>query len=118
VVTRIDCSSTESFWMIWRLGRIGNGEEKRFDIPPGEHRLMMKVDWGRSGVVRCSATEGQTLEFNCGSNLRGTRLLYAIYYATLGYRNYLWLRGRARVRPRAVSTANGLLAKRKPSVAT
>jgi hypothetical protein len=104
--------------MIWRLGRIGNGEEKRFDIPPGEHRLMMKVDWGRSGVVRCSATEGQTLEFNCGSNLRGTRLLYAIYYATLGYRNYLWLRGRARVRPRAVSTANGLLAKRKPSVAT
>jgi hypothetical protein len=76
------------------IGRIGNGDEKRFDITPGEHRLMIKVDWGRSGVVRFIAVEGQMLEFECGSNLRGANLLFAIYYATFGFRNYLWLRVR------------------------
>jgi hypothetical protein len=55
---------------------------------------MIKVDWGRSGVVRFIAVEGQMLEFECGSNLRGANLLFAIYYATFGFRNYLWLRVR------------------------
>jgi hypothetical protein len=74
------------------IGRIGNGEEKHFDISSGQHQLMIKVDWGRSNAVSLVAVDGQSALFNCGSNLRGMRLLLAIYYATFGFRNYLWLR--------------------------
>jgi hypothetical protein len=73
------------------IGRIGNGAEKSFDIAPGAHQLMIKVDWGRSNIECFTIAQDQSAKFRCGSNLRGWRLLLALYYATIGFRNYLWL---------------------------
>lgn len=74
------------------IGRIGNGAAKTFEVPSGHHQLTVKVDWAHSNVVTFDIGEGQSARFLCGSNLRGWRILLAIYYASFGFRNYLWLR--------------------------
>ncbi|WP_460533352.1 hypothetical protein [Chitinimonas naiadis] len=77
------------------LGAIGDGEQQVFDIPAGTHELSLKIDWCTSNSLRFSVAEGEQLGFQCGSNLRGLKLFTAIYYATLGYKRYLWLAPRA-----------------------
>jgi hypothetical protein len=56
------------------IGRLGNAGEKSFDIAPGAHQLMIKVDWGRSNVVAFEISQDQILKFRCGSSLRGWRV--------------------------------------------
>jgi hypothetical protein len=41
---------------------------------------------------KCVA-DGESAHFNVGSSLRGWRLILTLYFATFGFRNYLWLRG-------------------------
>jgi hypothetical protein len=74
------------------IGRLGNGAAKNFEIPSGQHQLMIKVDWARSNIVVLDFGDGESARFLCGSNLRGWRLALAIYYMSFGFRNYLWLR--------------------------
>jgi hypothetical protein len=76
------------------IGRLGNAGEKSFDIAPGAHQLMLKIDWGRSNVVAFDISQDQNIAFRCGSSLRGWRVLLAIYYVSFGFRNYLWLNAR------------------------
>jgi hypothetical protein len=73
------------------IGRIGNGGQKSFDITSGRHQLMLKIDWCRSNIVVFDLAEGQSAEFKGGSSLRGWRQVLLLYYATFGFRNYLWL---------------------------
>jgi hypothetical protein len=74
------------------IGRVGHGGEKSFEVAAGRHQLMMKLDWGRSNVLSFEAGLDQSMKFRCGSSLRGWRLALTLYYATVGFRNYLWLR--------------------------
>jgi hypothetical protein len=74
------------------IGRIGNGGQKSFEIAPGHHVLIIKVDWCRSNIVSFDLADGKSAQFKCGSSLRGWRLVLTFYYATVGFRNYLWLR--------------------------
>ena len=74
------------------IGRIGNGQEKRFEIDPGQHQLAMKIDWCTSAPVRFLAVNGQSSKFRCGSGLRGIRLLFMLYYVIFARSKYLWIR--------------------------
>ena len=81
---RVICDDTE-------IGRIANGASRTFEVPPGAHRLVLRIDWCSSNEVSFTISDGQTLGFSCGSNLRGIRVLLAFYYATVGRKRYLWL---------------------------
>jgi hypothetical protein len=74
------------------IGRIGNGETKSFEILPGQHQLVMKVDWCATGAINFLAVQNQIEAFKCGSNLRGAKLFLAFYYAFFARSKYLWLR--------------------------
>jgi hypothetical protein len=74
------------------IGRIGNGGERSFEVAAGRHQLMMKVDWGRSNILSLEVGPDQSMKFRCGSSLRGWRIILTFYYASFGFRNYLWLR--------------------------
>lgn len=74
------------------IGRISNGASTKFTISPGPHRLILKIDWGSSNEVSFSISSDQVLTFSCGSNLRGLKLLFSLYYATFAHDRYLWLR--------------------------
>ena len=66
------------------IGKVKNGQEIQFDVPPGKHKLHLKLDWCRSNIVEFEVLDGP-VEFECGSNLRGFRSLLAVLYATILY---------------------------------
>ena len=74
-----------------RIGEIGDGEQRVFDIPAGSHELSLKIDWCTSNTLSLNVAQGKRFCCQCGSNLRGLKLFTALYYATLGYKRYLWL---------------------------
>ena len=74
------------------IGRIGDSEEKTFEIAPGQHQLVVRVDWAKTPAVSFVATQGQTAKFSCGTNLRGLRIILVLYYTVFAPSKYLWLK--------------------------
>lgn len=75
-----------------KVMKIGNGESVEITVRPGNHELFMKIDWCRSNKISFPISEGQIKTFDCGSSLRGIKLIFAIVYATFQKNSYLWLR--------------------------
>jgi hypothetical protein len=73
------------------IGEIKDGEKREFDVPSGRHQLYLKLDWCRSNIV-VFETHENTVEFECGSNLRGIKFFLGIVYATFLYNRYIWLK--------------------------
>jgi len=73
------------------VGIIKQGQVLEFEIPDGSRRLMLAVDWCRSNEVLIDGSQADVY-FECGSSLRGARVFLAIIYATILWRQYLWLR--------------------------
>lgn len=73
------------------IGKIKNGQTVELDLQPGNHQLHMKIDWCRSNIVDFE-TNGSLIEFECGSNLRGMKLLLAIVYIIFLPSQYIWLK--------------------------
>ena len=74
-----------------KVVKIGNGESVEFEAEPGTHELFLKIDWCRSNKITFSISEGQTKTFDCGSSLRGLKMILAILYITFLKNSYLWL---------------------------
>lgn len=72
-------------------GHIWQGQTVELDISPGNHTLFLKIDWGRSNIVRFDM-DGRRIDFKCSSSLRGMRVYLAIFYITLFRNSYLRLR--------------------------
>src|SRR5664279_2250666 len=62
------------------IGEIRSGETKEFPIAAGPHELTARIDWAGSQVIRFTAAEGTVSCFVARSNLRGARLLLALWY--------------------------------------
>ena len=56
------------------IGTIGNGESKTFSIQPGPHKLVLKIDWCSTNTVSFDLPSEGSVNFECGSNLRGAAL--------------------------------------------
>lgn len=76
------------------IGRIGSGEDLRVELPEGEHRIVARIDWARSNRLSFGVRAQEVTEIEVGSNVRGWLLIAAIYFATIGFRDYLYLRHR------------------------
>ena len=74
-------------------GEIGNGKRLVLKVPPGKHQMQIKIDWCTSNTVAFEADE-KTREFQCGSNLRGIKLLLSLLFITLFREQYIWLRAK------------------------
>ena len=73
------------------VGEINNGQQLELKVTPGKHRLQLKIDWGWSNIVDFEMNDCD-IEFQCGSNLRGFKILLAILYVTIFSNQYIWLR--------------------------
>ncbi|MDP6942218.1 MAG: hypothetical protein QGH51_09360, partial [Planctomycetota bacterium] len=72
-------------------GVIKNAQQVEFDVPPGKHHLNLRIDWCRSNIVEFEVNQ-DTVEFECGSNLRGFKLLLGIFYMLFLHSKYIWLK--------------------------
>lgn len=68
-----------------RVGEVGPGEEKAFDVAPGRHHLQLRIDWASSPPIECDLAPGEKLQLVC----HGRNPLAAPYWATLGRNRYI-----------------------------
>ena len=72
------------------IGEIANNQDVELQVSPGQHSLFLKIDWCMSQVVNFEIN-GEIAFFECGSSLRGFRLLLAIFYLTILRKRYIRL---------------------------
>jgi hypothetical protein len=75
-------------------GQIRDGETKEFPISGGQHDLSLKIDWCGSQRVQFTISDGDALTFHAKSNLRGPKLIAALWYALFARTSYLRLEQR------------------------
>jgi len=46
-------------------GRIGRGQTLRLDVPPGAHRLQLKISWCTSPSLTAEVESGKSVYFTC-----------------------------------------------------
>lgn len=74
-----------------QIGSIKRGETVELDVESGEHIIQLKIDWLESNPVAFEIDDG-TVNFECGSNFSGFRILKAAVYLLFPRGDYLWLR--------------------------
>ena len=74
------------------IGYINNGETKSLEVEEGNHNIYLKIDWCRSNEINFYATKDETIEFECGSSIKGVKSLFAFVYITFLKDKYLWLK--------------------------
>lgn len=73
------------------IGEIKNGQQLEMEVAPGKHQINLKIDWCRSNIVDSEMNQ-DIIEFGCGGNLRGFKILFAIFYVTFPRSQYMWLK--------------------------
>ena len=68
------------------------GQAVTVPVVAGGHTLGVRVDWCRSEEIRFEARSGERINFECGSNLTGWRVLKGLFYVLFRRQEYLWLR--------------------------
>jgi hypothetical protein len=76
------------------VGEIRDGETKEFPISNGQHDLSLKIDWCGSNTIRFTVAQGDLLTFGARSNLRGPKVLAALWYALFAQSSYLLIEQR------------------------
>lgn len=76
-----------------QIGVISNGTTKTFDIPEGNHKIQVKIDWCTSKPVEFEIRDHETKRFRLSSFAKHNPLgtLAAIYYITFATDKYLQL---------------------------
>ena len=73
------------------VGQITAGESFDMTISPGEHRILLKIDWCRSNMLDFTAQAGAEVTLNCGSSLTGWRIFMVFLYVSFLRDKYLWI---------------------------
>lgn len=73
------------------IGDIRNGQSRDFDLAPGHHTLMLKIDWCRSPILEFDTDGRGTVEFDCSTNLHGFAILFTLFYVLFMRNNYIRL---------------------------
>ncbi|MDV9172495.1 hypothetical protein R6V09_20605 [Streptomyces sp. W16] len=61
-----------------QVGIIRRGQTVRFEVPPGEHRLQLKVAWCTSRPLTALVEEGGTVSFMCAPGGDASEALAAV----------------------------------------
>jgi hypothetical protein len=69
-----------------KIGVIGNGEIKEFEVEPGEHTLKSKIDWCGSETLNINLTDNETKRielsgFKLGRFMPIALIINIIYFA-------------------------------------
>jgi hypothetical protein len=63
-----------------KAGTIDDGEVKEFAVSPGSSEIRAKIDWCRTRPLTLDIREGQSIDLELGSPLKGMNVLLAIVY--------------------------------------
>jgi len=61
------------------MGRLKRNSRLSFQVSPGNHELVARIDWCSSNAVTFSVAPGDNVEFDVASSLRGWRVAGAVF---------------------------------------
>lgn len=70
-----------------KIDEIRDGETKQFDLPEGEHSLVLKIDWCSSRVQEVTVEKGKTVYARCAPAKKP--FLFRELYITFLARRYI-----------------------------
>jgi hypothetical protein len=73
------------------MARLNDGESVELPVVSGRHTIVAKIDWCSSPTLNVNIRDGETVNFECGSNLRGLRVLLGMFYVLFLRDQYLTL---------------------------
>ena len=73
------------------MARVKGGESVEIPVSPGTHSVVVKIDWCGSPTLDFTVRTGETIEFECESNLRGLRIFWVHFYILFMRDRYLAL---------------------------
>ncbi len=62
------------------VDKIADGEEKSFEVSPGEKDIYLRLDWAKSKKMTFSLKPGENKRLLCGSRLKGPLFLLTLFY--------------------------------------
>ena len=68
--------------------RVSNGGVATVAVEPGKHTVYVAIDWCRSRPVEVSVAFGQTVQLDCGPNVKP---FLELVYALVLFRRWIWL---------------------------
>ena len=71
------------------VGTIRQGARENLEISPGRHEVMLKIDWAQSQPLQLELAQSGRVELFCKPNANP---ITALYWITLGRKNYIGLR--------------------------
>jgi hypothetical protein len=74
-----------------RVGKIWPGDTTELSVSPGQHSLLLRIDWCGSETIPFTVEEGSSILFEVKNNFRGVRLLLGFWYLTFAHNSYLRL---------------------------
>ena len=74
------------------VDKVEDGQQIEVDASQGKHELFLKIDWCRSNKIEFESDSSSDIEFECGSNLRGWKILLVYVYITFLPSKYIWLK--------------------------
>jgi hypothetical protein len=63
-----------------KVGSLASGESRLFPLVPGQHSIYVKMDWYKSVPLTVSVQTGETISLECGSPIRGWKVLGTLIY--------------------------------------
>lgn len=72
------------------VATISANESVDIPVTPGNHTIVICIDWARSNRLDFEVQPDEHLRFECGSNLTGWRSLLALVYLFMPHK-WLWL---------------------------
>jgi hypothetical protein len=72
--------------------KIKIGKSIEIPVAPGDHTIVVKIDWCGSNKIPFQIKEGETLHFECGSSMTGAKFLFAFFYIIFMPNEYLWIK--------------------------
>ena len=73
------------------MARLNAGQSVEIPVSSGTHSVVAKIDWCGSPTLNFSIRAGETVAFECGSNLRGLRVFLNLLYIIFLRNQYLTL---------------------------
>jgi hypothetical protein len=74
-----------------RVGKIWPGDTTELSVSPGQHSLLLRIDWCGSEIIPFTVEEGSSILFEVKNNFRGIRFLLGFWYMTFARNSYLRL---------------------------
>jgi hypothetical protein len=74
-----------------RVGKIWDGDTVELTVSPGQHSLLIRIDWCGSETIPFTVEEGSSILFEVKNNCRGVRFPLAFWHFLFAKNSYLRL---------------------------